>query len=186
MAAATSATSRASIGEVRPDRKAAGSWRPGRWIQRPKLGRRDFGGRPWSEDARRATRTSSTPARPDNVAAAGGSPSFQSGSFGIRSSGRCSRTPPDHRFSCHGCGNDCRLQVRRGHAHAEIQPSATCQGAHDILGPGEVTDNDLGTGGAEPSARSSSRWTSARTGKPRWRSLATMAAPNHLGRRRHR
>ena len=49
----------------------------------------------------------------------------------------------------HGRGSDCRFQVMSRHTHAEIQTSAPRQGPRHILGPGEVADHDLGTGGAQ-------------------------------------
>lgn len=52
-----------------------------------------------------------------------------------------SRSPT---LACHRSGGDCRLQVRRGHAHAKIQASATRQGTRDIPSTGEVANNDLG------------------------------------------
>ena len=41
-------------------------------------------------------------------------------------------------------GGDGRLQVGRGHAHAEIHPTAAVEGPRDVLGPGEVAHDDLG------------------------------------------
>jgi hypothetical protein len=41
-------------------------------------------------------------------------------------------------------GCDGRFQVRRGHAHTEIQTAAAVQGPRDVLGPGEIAHDDLG------------------------------------------
>ena len=46
----------------------------------------------------------------------------------------------------HGGGGDGRLQVGRGHAHAEVHAPATRQGPRDVPGTGEVADDDLGAG----------------------------------------
>ena len=49
----------------------------------------------------------------------------------------------------HGGGERGRLQVGRGHAQTEIQAAAPCQSLCDISRMGRVTDDDLGAGGAQ-------------------------------------